>query len=70
MSNKTFAIVRSTYLNGTCVEVDRLFGFAKSKDEADAKTEALYESIERKPALRGLSFVFHSKEVLADATDA
>jgi hypothetical protein len=68
MSNKSYAIVRTTYLNGNVIEVDRLFGFAKSKDEADAKTEALYESVEKVTALRGLSFVFHSKEVLSDAT--
>jgi hypothetical protein len=68
MKNKSYAIVRTTYLNGTCVEVDRLFGFAKSKEDADAKTEALYESVEKVAALRGLSFVFHSKEVLSDAT--
>jgi hypothetical protein len=68
MSNKSFVILRSTYLNGNCIEVDRLFGFAKSKEEADAKTETLYESVEKVTALRGLSFVFHSKEVLTDAT--
>lgn len=68
MSNKSYAILRSTHLNGNTVEVDRLFGFAKSKDEADAKTEALYESVAKVPALRGLSFTFYSKEVLSDAT--
>lgn len=68
MSNKTFAILRTTSLNGNTVEVDRLMGFAKSSHEADAKMEALFESVCNTVALRGFSFTFYRKEVMTDAT--
>lgn len=68
MSNKSYAILRTTTLNGNTVECDRLMGFAKSKEEADAKTEAMYDSVMKLTAVRGFGFVFYSKEVLTDAT--
>lgn len=69
MSNKSYALLRTTSLNGNTVEKDRLFGFFTNRDAAEAKAQALDDAVFKNIALRGFSFIFYIKEVMADSTD-
>lgn len=69
MSNKTFALLRTTSFNGSTIEKDRLFGFFQSRDAAEVKAQQLDDAVFKNIALRGFSFVFYVKEVMADNTD-
>ena len=61
MSNKhnsLFAVYRSTYFNGECLEAKQPFGFFHTREEADAKAEALENLTFKNIALKGFSFNF------------
>ncbi len=66
MSNPTkqFVVLRTTHFNGGTLEVDRFFGIFASQEDALARSESLYESVNTNVALRGFSFTFYVKEVL------
>ena len=65
MSNKPnslFAVYRTTYFNGVCIEVKQPFGFFHTRAEADAKAEALENLTFKNTALIGFSINFHVRE--------
>lgn len=70
MSNKSFALLRSTSFNSSTIEKDRLFGFFKTRDAAELKAQQLNDAVCKNIApLRGFSFIFYVKEVMTDSTD-
>ena len=69
MSNKSFALLRTTSFNNGTIEKDRLFGFFKTRDAAELKAQQLDDAVFKNIALRGFSFLFYAKEVMTDSTD-
>jgi hypothetical protein len=69
MSNKSFALLRTTSFNSATIEKDRLFGFFKDRDAAELKAQQLDDAVFKNIALRGFSFIFYVKEVMSDSTD-
>lgn len=62
MSNKLFSVSRNTYFNGNLLEQKQPYGFFFTREEAEAKAEALENLTFKNIALKGFSFNFFVTE--------
>jgi hypothetical protein len=67
MSNRLFSVTRSLSFNGTVLEVERNFGIFSNPDDAEARAQALYDTVAKNTALKGLCFNFFVKPIDVDA---
>ena len=66
MSNRLFSVTRTISLNGNMLEVERNFGIFSTPEAAELRAQALYDTVAKNIALKGLCFNFYVKQIDVD----
>ena len=66
MSNKLFLVIRTLSFNGNVLEAERNFGIFSTPKDAELRAQALYDTVEKNIALKGLCFNFYVKQIDVD----